>query len=333
VSSVANRKFAVYALATCCLTASASGVAQPQQAASYPSKSLRLIVPSAPGGGTDIIARLISQGLFESWGQSVVVDNRGGGGGIPGVTIVAKQSAPDGYTLLLGSVGHLTFAPAIERSLAYDPRKDLAPISLAANQPFVIAAARALPANNIKELIALAKAKPGSISYGSGGSGAASHLGVELLAIDAGMSLLHVAYKGSNPAITAVMAGEIQIAMAGLATVLPHVRGNRLKALAVTGGKRSQFAPDIATVAESGVPGYAFDVWYGLVFPGGTPRAIVNKTSNEIGKLLASADVSKRFAAAGVEPMTNTPEAFSTMIAQEIPKWQKVARDARIRVD
>jgi tripartite-type tricarboxylate transporter receptor subunit TctC len=333
VSSVANRKFAVYALMTCCLTAAAPAAAQQPQAASYPSKSLRLIVPSAPGGGTDIIARLISQGLFESWGQSVVVDNRGGGGGIPGVTIVAKQSAPDGYTLLLGSVGHLTFAPAIERSLAYDPRKDLAPISLAANQPFVIAAARSLSANNIKDLIALAKAKPGSISYGSGGSGAASHLGVELLAIDAGMSLLHVAYKGSNPAITAVMAGEIQIAMAGLATVLPHVRGNRLKALAVTGGKRSQFAPDIATVAESGVPGYAFDVWYGLVFPGGTPRAIVNKTSTEIGKLLASADVSKRFAAAGVEPMTNTPEAFSAMIAQEIPKWQKVARDAKIRVD
>ena len=315
------------------LIATAPAAGHAQSVAAYPNKAIRLVVPSAPGGGTDIIARLVAQGLFESWGQAVVVDNRGGGGGIPGVTLVAKQSAADGYTLLLGSVGHLTFAPAIERSLAYDPRKDLAPISLAANQPFVISAARSLPANTIQELIVLAKAKPGSINYGSGGSGAASHLGVELLAMNAGISLSHVAYKGSNPAVTAVMAGEIQIALAGLATVLPHVKGNRLKALAVTGGKRSQFAPDIVTVAESGVPGYAFDVWYGLVFPGRTSRAIVNKTSSEISKLLASPEVSKRFAGAGVEPMTNTPEAFGAMIAQEIPKWQKVARDAKIRVE
>ena len=304
-----------------------------QPVASYPNKSIRMVVPSAPGGGTDIIARLIAQGLYESWGQTVVVDNRGGAGGIPGVSLVAKQSAPDGYTLLLGSVGHLTFAPAIERNLAYDPRKDLAPISLAASQPFVIAAARTLAANTIQELIALARAKPGSVSYGSGGSGAASHLGVELLAMNAGFSMLHVAYKGSNPAITAVMAGEIQIALAGLATVLPHVKASRLKALAVTTAKRSQFAPDIPTVAEAGVPNYAFDVWYGLVFPGGTPRAIVTKTSSEIGRMLASPEVAKRFAAAGVEPQTNTPEAFGAMIAQEIPKWQKVAKAANIRVE
>jgi len=324
----------VSALTGCCLAASAPAIAQQiQTSTNYPNKSLRLVVPSAPGGGTDIIARLIAQGLFESWGQSVVVDNRGGGGGIPGVTIVAKQSMPDGYTMLLGSVGHLTFAPAIERSLAYDPRKDLAPISLAANQPFVVAATRSLAANSIQELITLAKAKPGSISYGSGGSGAASHLGVELLAMNAGFSMLHVAYKGSNPAITAVMAGEIQIALAGLATVLPHVKGNRLKALAVTSAKRSPFAPELPTVAESGVPGYVFDVWYGLVFPGGTPRAIVNKTSGEINKLLASPEVGKRFANAGLEPMTNTPEAFGEMIAREIPKWQKVVKAANIRVD
>jgi len=299
----------------------------------YPHKSIRMLVPSAPGGGTDIIARLIAQGLFESWGQSVVVDNRGGGGGIPAVTLAARQSAPDGYTMLLGSVGHLTFAPAIERNLAYDPRKDLAAVSLAAVQPFVIAAARTLPANNVQELIALAKTKPGSISYGSGGSGAASHLGVELLAINTGISLLHVAYKGSNPAVTAVMAGEIHIALAGLATALPHVQGKRLKALAVTSAKRSQFAPDIPTAAESGAPGYEFDVWYGLVFPGATPGAIVNKTSAEIGKMLASPEIAKRFAAAGVEPSTNTPQAFSIMIAKEIPKWQKVVRDAKIRVE
>ena len=321
------------ALLACAMAASAPASAQqPQPAANYPSKSLRLVVPSAPGGGTDIIARLIAQGLFESWGHSVVVDNRGGGGGIPAVTLVAKHSAPDGYTLLLGSVGHLTFAPAIERNLAYDPRRDLAPVSLAAVQPFVIAATRTLAANTIQELITLAKARPGTISYGSGGSGSASHLGIELLAINTGFSMLHVAYKGSNPAVTAAMAGEIQIALAGLATLLPHVKGNRLKALAVTSAKRTHFAPDIPAVAES-VPGYVFDVWYGLVYPGGTPRAIVAKTSSEIHKLLVSAEVGKRFANAGVEPMTNTPEAFSAMIAQEIPKWQKVVKEAKIKLE
>ena len=304
-----------------------------QTAAAYPAKSIRLVVPSAPGGGTDIIARLLAQGFFESWGQTVVVDNRGGGGGIPAVTMVAKQSAADGYTLLLGSVGHLSFAPAIERNLAYDPRKDLAPVSLAAVQPFVIAASRSFAPNTLQELIAAAKAKPDSITYGTGGSGSATHLGVELLALNSGMRLTHVAYKGSNPAVTAAMSSEIHIALAGLATILPHVRGNRLKALAVTGAKRTQFAPELPTVAESGVPGYAYDVWYGLVFPGGTPRDIVGKTAGEVGKMLNSPEVGKRFSTAGLEPAPNTPDAFAALIAQEIPKWQKVVKAANIRVE
>jgi len=284
-----------------------------QTAAAYPAKSIRLVVPSAPGGGTDIIARLLAQGFFESWGQTVVVDNRGGGGGIPAVTMVAKQSAADGYTMLLGSVGHLSFAPAIERNLAYDPRKDLAPVSLAAVQPFVIAASRSFAPNTLQELIAAAKAKPDSITYGTGGSGSATHLGVELLALNSGMRLTHVAYKGSNPAVTAAMSGEIHIALAGLATILPHVRANRLKALAVTGAKRTQFAPELPTVAESGVPGYAYDVWY--------------------GKMLNSPEVGKRFSTAGLEPAPNTPDAFAALIAQEIPKWQKVVKAANIRVE
>jgi tripartite-type tricarboxylate transporter receptor subunit TctC len=299
----------------------------------YPGKSIRLVVPSAPGGGTDIIARLIAQGLTESWGQTVVVDNRGGAGGIAGVTIVAKQSAPDGYTMLLGSVGHLTFAPAIERDLAYDPQKDLAPITLAAVQPFVVAVSNALPARSIKELVALAKAKPGTISYGSGGSGAASHLSVELMMLEGGFSMLHVPYKGSNPAITAVMTGEIQVAFAGLQTTLPHAKAGKLRALAVTGTKRAQIAPELPTVAEAGIPSYAFDVWYGLAFTGGTPRAIVRKTHAEVVRLLQAPDVSGRFATAGVEPITNTPEAFAEMIRQEIPKWRKVAIAAKLRVD
>jgi tripartite-type tricarboxylate transporter receptor subunit TctC len=310
-----------------------AGAQQAQSAAGYPSKSIRLVVPSAPGGGTDIIARLIAQGLTDSWGQTVVVDNRGGAGGIAGVTIVAKQSAADGHTMLLGSVGHLTFAPAIERNLAYDPRKDLTPISLAAVQPFVIGASRSLPANSIQELVALAKSKPRSISYGSGGSGTASHLGTELLMLNGGFTMLHVPYKGSSPAVVAMMSGEIQIALAGLATLLPHVKAGKVKALGVTGAKRTQFAPEVPTVAESGVPGYAFEVWYGLVFPGGTPGAIVKKTNAEVVRMLKSPEVSSRFAGAGVEPQTNSPEAFAKMIRDEIPKWQKVVKAAGIKVE
>lgn len=316
-----------------CIAAAAPALAQKAQPAGYPNKSIRLVVPSAPGGGTDIIARLIAQGLTDSWSQTVVVDNRGGAGGIAGVTIVAKQSAPDGYTMLLGSVGHLTFAPAIERSLAYDPQKDLTPISLAAVQPFVLTVTNALPVKSVWELVALAKSKPGAIRYGSGGSGTASHLSVELMMINGGFSLLHVPYKGSNPAITAVMAGEIEVAFAGLQTALPHARSGRLRALAVTGAKRAQFAPELPTIAEAGVPGYAFDVWYGLVYTGGTPQAIVRKANAEIVRLLNAPEVSGRFAGAGVEPLTSTPEAFAAMIREEIPKWTKVARAAKIRVD
>ena len=302
-------------------------------AAEYPTKPIRLVVPSAPGGGTDIIARLIAQGLGDAWRQTVVVDNRGGAGGVPGVTIVAKQSAPDGYTMLLGSVGHLSFAPAVRRNLGYDPQKDLTPISLAAVQPFLVAASLSLPASSIKELIAQAKSRPGTIRYGSGGSGSASHLGIELLQLQAGVSMLHVPYKGSNPAITALMGGEIQIALAGLATVLPHAKAGRLKALAVTGAKRARIAPEVPTVAESGLPGYQFDVWYGLVFPGGTPRAIVQKTNAEVVKLLQHPEVSTRFATAGVEPQTTTPEGFRDLMAREATTWRKVVKDANVRID
>ena len=322
------------AAASAAAAMASSALAQKAQpAAGYPNKSIRLVVPSAPGGGTDIIARMIAQGLTDAWGQTVVVDNRGGAGGIAGVTIVARQSAPDGYTMLLGSVGHLSFAPAVRSNLGFDPLKDLTPISLAAVQPFVVAAANALPVRSVKDLVALAKAKPGSISYGSGGSGTASHLGTELLMINGGFSMLHVPYKGSNPAITALMGGELQIAMAGLATVLPHARSGRLKALAVTGAKRAGIAPEVPTVAESGVPGYAFDVWYGLVFPGGTPQAIVTKTQAEVVKQLKSPEVSSRFAGAGVEPQTNTPEAFAELIRREVVTWTKVVKAANIKVE
>lgn len=327
-----SRRRAVCAVALASLPSVALGQ-RGVDVATFPNKPIRLVIPAAAGGGTDIIGRLIAQGLHDAWGQTVVVDNRGGAGGQAGVLIVAKQSIPDGHAMLLGSVGHLSFAAAVRKNLGYDPERDLAPITLAAVQPFVIALANAVPAKTVSELVALAKSKPQSLSYGSGGSGAASHLGVELLQLMGGFSMLHVAYKGSNPAVTAVMTGEIQVALAGLATILPHARAGKLKAIAVTGEKRAQIAPDIPTVAESGVPGYKFDVWYGLAYPGGTPAEIVAKTHGAVERLLKAPEVAKRFAGAGVEPQSNSPAAFATMIKQEIVTWKKVVRAANIPVE
>ncbi len=307
----------------------------PADAASFPNRPIRVVVPSAPGGGTDIVARLIGQGLTDSWGQTVVVDNRGGAGGMPAVTMVAKASAADGYTMLLGSNGHVSFAPALYRNLPFDPQKDLAPASLVANQAFVVAAAQSLPASNLQEFIALARKSPGKYSYGSGGVGSASHLGTEMMRLAGGFTLLHVPYKGTGPGMAALMAGEIQILVVGLATVLPHVRAksDKVKVFGVTGARRAQAAPEIPTLAESGLPGYEFDVWYGMVLPGAVPRAIVQKTSGEIVRLLKSPVVRERFASAGLEPMGSTAEAFSAQLQREIPAWRKVAKEAGIQAD
>jgi tripartite-type tricarboxylate transporter receptor subunit TctC len=302
-------------------------------AQNYPVKPVRLIVPSAPGGGTDIAARLIAQGLTESLGQAVVVDNRGGAGGIAGVTVAAKLSAPDGYTLLLGSNGHLSFAAAINPKLPYDPQKDLTPISLVANQPFVLAVSSAVAANSIRELITMAKAKPGVITYGSGGAGSASHLGVELFQLRSGVTLMHIPYKGTGPGMSALMSGELQVLMAGLATVLPQAKSGKIKVLAVSGSQRSRMAPEVPTVAEAGVPGYEFNVWYGMMAPGGTPRPIVTKLATEIARLLKAPVILERFAVAGLEPISNTPDEFTALLKREIPEWNKVAKAANIRVE
>jgi len=302
-------------------------------AQNYPVKPVRLIVPSAPGGGTDIAARLIAQGLTESLGQAVVVDNRGGAGGIAGVTVAAKLSAADGYTLLLGSNGHLSFAAAINPKLPYDPQKDLTPISLVANQPFVLAVSSAVAANSIRELITMAKAKPGVITYGSGGAGSASHLGVELFQLRSGVTLMHIPYKGTGPGMSALMSGELQVLMAGLATVLPQAKSGKIKVLAVSGSQRSRMAPEVPTVAEAGVPGYEFNVWYGMMAPGGTPRPIVTKLAGEIARLLKAPVVLERFGVAGLEPISNTPDEFTALLKSEIPEWSKVAKAANIRVE
>jgi tripartite-type tricarboxylate transporter receptor subunit TctC len=318
------------------LALSGQALAQPGQqevhAGDYPNKPVRLIVPSAPGSGTDLVGRLIGDGLKESWGAPVVVDNRGGAGGIPAVTLLTK-SPPDGYTLLLGSSGHFSFAPVLYRKLPYDPQKDLTYVSLVATQPFVIAVHPSLPIRSVKELIALAKSRPGAISYGSGGAGTAAHLGPELLQLVAGISLSHVPYRGIGPGLVALMSGEIQLIMVGLANIMPHLNGGRIKVLAVTSEKRSRVAPQLATVAESGLPDFEFNVWYGLVFPGGTPRAIVIKANAEIVKVLKSPTTIERFSTIGLEPLSTTPEQFADMVKRDAPKWERVVKAANIRVE
>ena len=298
----------------------------------WPSRPIRIVAPFPAGSAVDATLRTLQPHAAERLGQAIVIDNRSGASGAIGVE-VAQRASPDGYTMLLGSVGHLSFAPALRSNLGYDPQKDLAPVTLVANQPFVVATIPNLPANSMKELVALAKAKPGSISYGSGGSGTASHLGTELLELTAGMKLLHIPYKGTGPAMAAMMSNEIQVCLAGTSAVIPHVKANRLKALAVTTSKRSAAMPNLPTVAEAGVPGYHFDVWYGMMFPGGTPRAIVMKTHAEINKLLKSPALAERYAAGGIEPMSSTPEEFAALIRNELPRWHEVVRKANIKVE
>ena len=323
-------------LAACTHAHSASGPRTTAQGeSSYPSKPIRMVVPSAPGGGTDIVARLIGQGLQDAWGQTVVIDNRGGAGGIPGVTTVAKYSAADGYTMLLGSNGHLSFAPAIRPNLPFDPQKDITTISMVASQAFVVTIGASVPAGTMQELAALAKNRPNTLSYGSGGTGTASHLGTELLQLTTGMKMLHIPYKGTGPGMTALLGGEIQVLVVGLATVLPYVKSksDKLKVVATMGAKRAPVAPEIPTVAESGFPGFEFEVWYGMVFPGGTPRPIVMKANAEIVKLLKTPAVRDRFVAGGLEPASSTPEEFRDIIRREIPIWHKVAKQANIKVE
>ena len=314
-----------------CVSIALAPSALAQNTAHYPNKPIRLIIPFAPGGGTDIIGRLIGLDLTENLGQPVVIDNRGGSGGIVGTHLVAKAD-PDGYTVGLCSLG-FAYAPALYAKLPYDSERDLTPITQVATQPFVYTAHPSLGVNNMKELIALAKAKPGFIRYGSGGAGGASHLGTELLRNITGIELVHVPYKGTGPALSAAIGGEIQLQLIGMSSVVPHLKSGRLKLLAVSGAKRSPAAPDIPTVIESGIPGYVFDVWYGMLLPGRTPAAIVNKLNTEMNRALKNPTLAQRFAAAGLDAAGNSSEEFRKQIREEIVKWRKVVTAANIKVE
>lgn len=309
--------------------AGAQGKTHP--AAGYPIKPVRLLVASAPGGGTDINARMLAGGLTGAWSQQVVVDNRSGAGGTIATDILAK-SQPDGYTLLFQSLG-ISYAPALYKNLPFDVRRDIAPVALVATQPFVMAVNAAVPAKSVAELIQLARKEPGHIRYGSGGVGGASHLGTALFRAIAGIDIVHVPYKGTGPGVTALLGNEIQMLIVAMASVEQQARTGRIRLLAVTGSKRSAMMPELPTIREAGLPGYSFDVWYGLFAPAKTPRAIVLKINADTNDLLKAPETRKQFAKANVEPLGGSVKEFESYMNQEMARWAKVIHEAGIRAN
>ena len=292
----------------------------------YPSRPVRVVVPFAPGGPNDIIVRLVAQKLADSWGQPFLVENRAGAGGNIGTDHVAK-SVPDGYTLLSAGPGSLIINPLIGK-VPYDTERDFAPVTLMARAPNALVAHPSLPARSVKELIALARAHPGAINYGSGGSGSTPHLSAALFAAMAGVELTHVPYKGTAPATADLIGGQVQIAFLGIPAVLPHLKSGRLKVLAVTGLHRSPELPDVPTVDESGVPGYEVSPWYGLLAPAGTPRAIVGRLGAEATKIVRNAEMREKLAAQGAEAAGSTPEEYAAVIRADTATWARVIEHA-----
>ncbi|HEV7800962.1 MAG TPA: tripartite tricarboxylate transporter substrate binding protein [Burkholderiales bacterium] len=301
------------------------------EAQSYPTKPVRFIVPFAPGGNTDVQGRLIAQKLSEIWGQQVVVDNRGGAGGTLGVDMAAK-AAPDGQTIVLASFGNVLVGPALYKKLPYDPVKDLAPVVLVSTPPGLLVINPTVPAKNVKELIAYARANPGKLNYGSAGSGVWNHLFAELFKTMAKIEMTHVPYKGTGPAVAEVIGGQIQASFSPFPTALPHVKSGRLRALAVTDDKRSPVIPEIPTVAESGLPGYAAASWFAVLAPAGTPRTIVTKINGDINRVFLQPEVRAAFAADGCEPVGGTPEDLANSIRDGLAKWGKLVRDLGVQL-
>ena len=300
-------------------------------AQAYPGRPIRFISPFAPAGSTDILARLIGQKLTEAWGQPVIVENRPGAGGTTGSDAVAK-SPPDGYTLLLTSSSAHAIGPALRAKLPYDPVRDFAAVSQVASGYNVLVVHPSLPARNVQELIALARTRPGQLTYSSGGIGTSAHIGGELFNALGKVDLVHVPYKGGAPAAVAILSGEVSLAFGSIQTVLPQVRAGRLRALATTGSKRSSAVPELPTSAEAGVPGYELNSWYGVLTTGGTPHEIVARLSAEIVRILRLPDVRERLLHEGVEPAGTTPEEFAAYIKAEIAKWTRVIKAAGARI-
>jgi tripartite-type tricarboxylate transporter receptor subunit TctC len=301
------------------------------QTAGFPSKPVRIIVAFPPGGGTDIVARIVAAKLADAWGQQAIVDNRAGASGVIG-TEMAARAAPDGHTWLLGTMGNLTVNQHLYTKMAVDPQKDLTALTQVVAVHFVMVAHPSLPARNVKELIALARQRPGQINYSSSGPGGAPHLGGELLKSMAGIDLLHVPYKGSGPSFNDLLGGQVTLTFDSLLQSLPYIKAGRLKALAVLGEKRSTLLPDTPTVAESGVPGYALTNWFGLVVPAGTPRDLIARLYADVSKVLKQPDVRERIHGMGADVVGSTPEQFAAFMRAETAKWLKVVKQANIRL-
>jgi tripartite-type tricarboxylate transporter receptor subunit TctC len=314
-----------------CLLATLTLAPTAAPAQEYPSRTVRIIVPFSPGGGTDLIARLIAQKLTQSLGSTFIVENRPGAGGTVGTAIVAK-SPPDGHTLLVVSSSH-GINPSVYRSLPYDTMRDLAPVSLLMSGPALLVTHPSVPAKSVKALVALARAQPGALTFGSAGVGTPPHLGGELFKILAKVDMTHVPYKGNAAAFIDLVAGEISLMFPNIVSGLPHVKQGRLRAMAVSSRQRSAIAPEIPTVAESGLPGYEMGSWYGFVAPGGTPVPIIARLQQETAKALQLPDVKEKLTTQGVEAIGSTPDEFRKFLQAEIAQWGKVIRAAKLKFD
>ncbi|MCC7483323.1 MAG: tripartite tricarboxylate transporter substrate binding protein [Hyphomicrobiales bacterium] len=314
------------------LTMASVGHAQEKVAAStYPMRPIRGIVPYQPGGPTDVMARLLAARLGESLGQQVIIDNRGGASGVI-AAVMAKQAPADGYTLFFGTITALTTLPALSNKLPYDPLRDFAPITLTSSNPYIIAV-HPSTANSFADFVERVRARPGQITYGSAGTGGGAHLAAELLRITAKLDMIHVPYQGSGPALTDLIAGQIQMSYAGPISLGVHARTGRVKAIAVTSRKRLASWPDLPTVAEHGYPEYEATSWQGVEAPAGTPAAIVDRLHAAIVKALASAELQQRFALEGAEMGGMPPAEFTRFIRAEAAKWKRVVRESNIRVE
>jgi tripartite-type tricarboxylate transporter receptor subunit TctC len=306
--------------------------ALPACAQDYPSKPLRILVPNAPGGSTDILARAVGERLAEKWGQQVVIDNRPGAGGNIAAELAAR-SAPDGYTLFLGSMSTQSVNPSLYAKLPFDPARDFAPVSLVANSANLLLVHPSIPANNVKQLIELARARPGQLNYSSSGSGSFNHMSAELFKMMAHVDMVHIPYNGGAPALISVVSGEAQVIFITTAPALPYVRSHRLKALAVCAARRHPLFPELPTASESGLPGFEVGTWYGILAPANTRAEIVARLNAAIAEMVKAPATYKRLLDSGVEPASNTPEQFAQLIRRDTEKWAALIKTIGAKAD
>lgn len=301
-------------------------------AQTYPSRTIRFIVPFTPGGSNDVVARIVGQKLSEAWKQPVVVENKPGAGGNIGAEAAAR-AAPDGYTFLIAANNVLAINPSLYDKVPFDPLKDFAPVTLFGTLPILLVVNPSVPANSIQELIALGKSSPDGLIYASGGSGTPQHLSAELLKSMTGAKLVHIPYKGNAPAVTDLLGGQVQMLLSPMNSVLPHVKTGKLRALGVASTTRLPYLPAIPTIAEAGVPGYQSDIWLALVAPSGTPKDIVDKMGREVAAILAQPDVKEKLAAQGIEPAASSPEELTRLIKDDLVRWAKVIKESGARAE